>query len=299
MSVGYRPVRARREETLSIRGLEHRLHCWGPADAETVLLLHGWGDSGATFQFLVDAFGGEQRFIAPDWRGFGRSAWSPGGYWFPDYLADLDVILDSLGSAPLRILGQSMGGNVAALYAGVRPERVRALVLVEGFGLPDSNPAEAPARYRRWLDEQRHAPEFRRYRSVDALAGRLRARNPALGAARARFVAEAWSRPDEGGCVLRADPAHKRVNPVPYRRAEAEACWRAITAPVLFVAGSASRFLRALDDLWLARSPSGVFPIAEREIIAGAGHMVHHEQPERLAAVVEAFFATAEPGHGA
>jgi pimeloyl-ACP methyl ester carboxylesterase len=291
LSAGYRPVRARREETLTIRGLGYCLHCWGPADAEPVLLLHGWGDSGATFQFLVDALGGEQRFVAPDWRGFGNTAWSPAGYWFPDYLADLDAIVDALGAADLCILGQSMGGNVAGLYAGVRPERVRALVLVEGFGLPDSNPAEAPARYRRWLDEQHHAAEFRRYPSVDALAERLRERNPALGAARARFMAEAWSRPHEGGCVLRADPAHKRVNPVSYRRAEAEACWRAITAPVLLVAGSASRFQRLLDDVWLARAASGAFPVAEREIIADAGHMVHHEQPERLAAVVEAFFA--------
>lgn len=296
MNDGYRPRRARREQHVDIRGLEHCLHCWGPDDAEPLLLLHGWGDSGATFQFLVDAMGAERRCIAPDWRGFGDTAWSPAGYWFPDYLADLDAILDWLGPGPVRVLGHSMGGNVAGLFAGARPERIRALVLVEGFGLPASNPAEAPARYRQWLDEQRQHLAFRSYPSIAEFAERLRARSPRLDAARARFVAEAWARPDgNGGCALRADPAHKRVNPVLYRRAEAQACWRAIEAPVLLVAGGESRFVGLLDDIWLDRPTSGAFPVATREIVPDAGHQVHHEQPQRLAEIVEQFFA-AEDG---
>lgn len=291
MSDAYRPRHARREEFVSIRGVDHCLHCWGPAGAEPVLLLHGWGDTGATFQFLVDAMGDEHRFVAPDWRGFGKTGWSPAGYWFPDYLADLDAIVDLLRLTPARILGQSMGGNVAGLYAGVRPERVRELVLVEGFGLPDARPAEAPARYRRWLDEQGQRAGFRRYPSVEALAERLLARHPGLDGARAAFVAEAWSRCDDAGCVLRADPAHKRVNPVLYRRAEAEACWRAVTARVLLVAGERSPIRPLLDETRERLSVSLPFPGAEREVVAGAGHMVHHEQPGRLAEIVARFLS--------
>lgn len=274
-----------------IRGLACRLHCWGRPDAEPLLLLHGWGDTGATFQFLVDSLGDRWRAIAPDWRGFGDSEWAAGGYWFADYLADLDAILRHVSpdrAAP--VVGHSMGGNVAGLYAGVRPERVNALVLMEGFGMPASNPRDAPQRYRQWLDEQRAPVDFRTHASIEAFAERLRSRSPQLDAHRARFIAAAWSRADAtGDRVLKADPAHKRVNPVLYRRAEAEACWREVRAPVLLVAGAESRFAGLLDDIWLKRSETGIFPDATRETIPGAGHMVHHEQPERLAAVIERF----------
>lgn len=293
---GAQAVRERRAETLSARGLACRLHCWGPPNGTPLLLLHGWGDTGASFQFLVDAFAAERRTIAPDWRGFGDSDWSAGGYWFPDYLADLDATLEQVSPrAPACLVGHSMGGNVAGLYAGARPERVSALVLVEGFGLPATDPRDAPQRYRRWLEELREPPGFREYGSVEELANRFCARSPRLRADRALFLAQAWTRDaGDGSRVLKADPAHRRVNPVLYRRAEAEACWRAVRAPVLLVAGDESPFAGQLDEIWLKRETSGVFPDARREIIAGAGHMVHHEQPERLAEVIEEFLGEVE-----
>ncbi|MGH8495576.1 MAG: alpha/beta fold hydrolase [Gammaproteobacteria bacterium] len=290
MSEPRRLARTAQQQTISIRGLAYRLHCWGAPDGDPLLLLHGWGDTGASFQFLVDALG-DRRVVAPDWRGFGDTEWSAGGYWFPDYLADLDAILDHLSpDGPACIVGQSMGGNVAGLYAGARPERVKALVLVEGFGLRASDPRDAPLRYRQWLEEQLEPRAFRRYASIEDFANRLRARSPRLSPDRSRFVAEAWSRADgEGGRVLKADPAHKRVNPVLYRRAEAEACWRAVRTPVLLVAGEESPFAGLLDEMWLKRSDSGIFPDARRETIPESGHMVHHEQPERLAELIERF----------
>ncbi|CAN5135969.1 alpha/beta hydrolase [soil metagenome] len=279
------------DETITVRGLACRLHCSGRRDGEPLLLLHGWGDTGATFRFFIESLGDQWRTVAPDWRGFGDSGRSAGGYWFPDYLADLDRILDHVSpDRTVCIVGHSMGGNVAGLYAGVRPERVRALVLVEGFGMLDANSDHAPERYRRWLDELREASTFRRYPSVEAFAERLRSGRRHLDAERARFIAEAWSCPDENGMrVLKADPAHRRINPVLYRRAEAEACWRKIRAPVLLVAGGESQFRGLLDDIWERRDETGVFPNASRATIPDAGHMIHHEQPERLAAVIDAF----------
>src|SRR5580658_808948 len=113
---------------------------WGPPPSESVspvVLLHGWLDCGETFQFLVDALERDWPLAALDWRGFGRSGWAGDGYWFPDYLADLDGLLALLSpSRPARLVGHSMGGNVASLYAGVRPERVRSVVNLEGFWLP-------------------------------------------------------------------------------------------------------------------------------------------------------------------
>ena len=75
---------------IQIRGLEHHLIRWGPESDDPVLLLHGFADCAASFQFVADRSTPTLPLLAMDWRGFGRSARSPGGYWFPDYYADLE-----------------------------------------------------------------------------------------------------------------------------------------------------------------------------------------------------------------
>ena len=273
-----------------VRDVDYYINEWGDPKDPLIVFLHGWGDTGATFQFVVDAMAGRWHVVAPDWRGFGRTQFRAHAYWFPDYLADLDVLLSKYSpSAPVRLVGHSMGGNIGGLYAGVMPERVSAFVNVEGFGLPDTSPEEAPARYRDWLQQSRQLPGFKRFDSMEALSRHIAIRSPAMSAAQARFVAEAWAVDGPDGLTLRADPAHKLPNAVLYRRAEAEACWRKVTAPVLLVAGADSRVLQAVggrpDDGDL-RLP---FPDRRTRIIEACGHMVHFEAPEALAAAIEDF----------
>ena len=116
-------------------------------------------DVAASGQCVVDAMREDRHIIAPDWRGYGDTAWdgaAPDSYWFPDYLGDLDALLDALaGEQPVDLVGHSMGGHVATLYAGARPQRIRRLVNLEGFGMPASPPEQAPKRYAQWLDEIR------------------------------------------------------------------------------------------------------------------------------------------------
>ena len=231
---------------IDVRGLRLHVRAWGPEDAPGLVMLHGWMDVSASFQFVVDALRREWRVLAPDWRGFGLSAWAGGdAYWQPDYLGDLDRLLPRLvGERPATLVAHSMGGNVACVYAGVRPDRVARLVNLEGFGMRDGDPADAPARYRRWLDELQEPPRFREYASFEELASRLAGINPRLTEARARFLALHWGRErDDGRVVLRSDPAHKTVNPVLYRGAEIAACLRGITAPVLWLEGAQSDLL--------------------------------------------------------
>ena len=122
----YRPLRKPLHDTVSTRGLRQHVTRWTGEDPEPLMLLHGWMDTGDTFQFLVDAMPTRHTFVAPDWRGFGRSEWPADGYWFPDYYGDLDALLDRFSpDAPVTLIGHSMGGNIATLYAGIRPERVR------------------------------------------------------------------------------------------------------------------------------------------------------------------------------
>ena len=277
-----------------MRGLDHHLTRWPGSNPEPLVLLHGWMDAGASFQFLADALPATRSLVALDWRGFGRSAWPDDGYWFPDYYADLDALLGQLSPAgPATLIGHSMGGNIAMMYAGIRPERVRAVVCIEGFGLPRTHPEQATERYRAWLTQLRETQTFARFPSLDAFAKFLSKRNPRLPPDRAAFIAEAWAE-DDGvdGVRMRADPRHKRVNPVLYQREEAEACWREIRAPLLYVlaAGSVSA-ARFGDDAAIERM-RGFVPQLQAVTIDDASHMVHHEQPGALARAIEGFLAT-------
>jgi pimeloyl-ACP methyl ester carboxylesterase len=292
-STSYQPRRSARHEAHVIRGLRHHVTCWGASQGAPIVLLHGWLDTGATFQFLVDAMSDRWAFVAPDWRGFGRSAWEPEGYWFPSYLADLDALLDIYSpGAPAILVGHSMGGNVASLYAGIRPERVRRLVNIEGLGLPRTSADQAPARYRRWLDELRGTPAFSTYASLDHFAQFLAGRNLRLDPARARFIAEAWSeRAADGKIAIRSDPRHKLVNPVLYRREEAEACWRNVTAPVLVLLGGQSEFRGRLGEEGSDERLRRLFKDVRIATVGDAGHMLHHERPGEVANLIESFLA--------
>jgi pimeloyl-ACP methyl ester carboxylesterase len=287
----YQPRRAPVHEQVVVRCLRHHVTRWAGEESELVVLLHGWMDTGDTFQFLVDAMSGRHSFVAPDWRGFGRTEWPADGYWFPDYFADLDALLDIWSpDAPITLIGHSMGGNIATLFAGIRPERVRRVVCIEGFGLTRTQPEQAPGRYREWLRQLREPPEFASFPSLDAFAHLLARRNPRLQPDRARFIAQTWTRQEADGSVrMLADPAHKRVNAVLYRREEAEACWSEIVAPVLYVIAGQSEFLPRLGEDGLPENMARIVRRLEPCVIYDASHMVHHERPEELAREIEAF----------
>jgi pimeloyl-ACP methyl ester carboxylesterase len=167
-----------RSQFITARGLRHHVLRWtvgDPARAAAqppLVLLHGWMDVGASFQFLVDALTLDREVMALDWRGFGLTdGQAVDAYWFPDYLADLEAVLDALWpEQAIDLLGHSMGGNIAMSYAGVRPQRIRRLVNVEGFGLPETAPSEAPSRYAKWLDSLKAPSELRPYASLGAVA---------------------------------------------------------------------------------------------------------------------------------
>jgi pimeloyl-ACP methyl ester carboxylesterase len=276
-----------------IRGLRYHIRRWPASGAPKLFLLHGWMDVSASFQFMVDALPGEWDVYAPDWRGYGLTDWGKSdSYWFPDYLADLDRLLDELvGAEPVYLVGHSLGGNVACMYAGIRPQRVAKLVNLEGFGLAATRAEQAPRRYARWLDELRSPPQLRRYRDFAELAERLRKENPRLTAERAEFLAQHWGR-DAGseGVVLRGDPAHKIVNPVLYRYEEVRACWQQVVAPVLWMDAAESKTLArlGLDEAQHAERRSA-FRDLRYLTVKEAGHMLHHDQPEDVAVLIEAF----------
>ncbi len=297
--------RPSRSHFFPVRGLRYHARIWGDESLTgparpTLVMLHGWMDVAASFQFVVDALAEDRHVIAIDWRGFGLTESPPvDTYWLPDYLGDLDATLAALlPERQIDLLGHSMGGNAAMLYAGVRPSRVRRLVNLEGFGAPAATPEQAPKRYATWLDQLKAPAQLRPYDSLEAVADRLRKTNPLLLPARAGWLAQHWARPrpaQDGAAPqwdLLADAAHKRIHPNLYQVAEVLACWQQITAPLLWVEGDRTDISR----WWGTRYTKAEFhqrlevvEKVEKHLLSPAGHMLHHDQPEALAQRLEAF----------
>ncbi len=285
-----------RSEFITVRGLQYHIRHWGREGAPRLFMVHGWMDVSASFQFMVDCLQGDWHVIACDWRGFGLSDNSGAdSYWFPDYVGDLDAILQHYSpDEAVNLLGHSMGGNVAAIYAGVRPQRIRKLINFEGFGMPATRPEQAPGRYAKWLDELRETPSLRSYATQAEVAARLQKTNPRLTDERAAFLSGHWATQNvQGRWSILGDPVHRMSSPTLYRVEEVMACWRAITAPVLWVEADDS-------DIWRWMGPEDTARIeidrrmafiadVSKAMIEDAGHMLHHDQPEVLAQLVEQF----------
>ena len=274
---------------------------WGEPDAPKLFLLHGWMDVAASFQFLVDALSRDFQVIAPDLRGFGRSDWQPQGYWFADYVADLHALLQRFSPGePVTLAGHSLGANVVMHYAGVKPERVRTLVALDGFGIPEEPASRAPDKLAAWLDALDDPPGFAPYDDFEAVAARLMKNDRRLPADKAAFLARHWAaRSSDGRVRLTSDPRHKLPFPIVYRVEEVFAVWQRIRARTLWIA--------ALDSHvpgWLDRHPEGEAGVdslagvrrrmthiagATLVTIADAGHMLHHDQPLAVARAIEAF----------
>ncbi len=297
----YQVKRPCRSEFVPIRNLQYHVQLWGaPGDGRIPLVLvHGWMDVAASYQFVVDALSHDHFIIAPDWRGYGKT--DSGGvdnFWFPDYLADLDFLLDHYAAdQAVNLVGHSLGGNVAMIYAGIRPQRIRRLINLEGFGLPVTTPSLAPKRYAKWMDDlkQLHRGELdmRGYDSVDGVARRLMKTNPRLGQDKADWLAQHWAAPDaQGQWRILGQSAHKVASAHLYQVEETLALYRNLSMPVLSVEAADN----SLNLWWKGQFTLDEYherlkqvPNVEIAPIADAGHMMHHDQPEVLAALIEQF----------
>ena len=297
----YQAKKAFRSEFVRVRTLNYHVLLWGePAPGKVPLvMLHGWMDVAASYQFVVDAFAHDHFVIAPDWRGFGLTEGPHSdNYWFPDYLADLDVLLDHYcPGAAVNLVGHSMGGNIAMLYSGVRPQRIRRLVNLEGFGMPATRPAQAPKRYAKWMDELKalHRGELalKAYASVDGVARRLMKTNKRLSQDKADWLARRWAQPDaEGAWRILGDAAHKITNAQLYRVDELLEIYKSIAAPTLMVEASDD----SLAQWWEGKFTLDEFherlksvPDCRIARVEDAGHMLHHDQPAQVARLIEDF----------
>ena len=297
----YQPKKQARSEFVPVRTHNYHVLTWGEPGAGKVplVMVHGWMDVAASYQFIVDALAHDHYVIAADWRGYGLTTGpAVDNYWIPDYLADLDFLLDHYSpDAPVNLVGHSMGGNVVMLYAGSRPERVRRLVNLEGFGMAATKASHAPKRYAKWMDElkafHRGEMDLKPYSSAAGVAARLMKTNKRLTQDKADWLAQHWaSEGADGKWRILGDAAHKITNAQLFRVDEVLEIYSRIAAPTLAVEASDD----SLSTWWQGKYTLDEYHERLRSVpnvrtarIEEAGHMLHHDQPQVLAALIEPF----------
>lgn len=277
--------------TLVCNGVALSVHRWHPAaavaapagacGATQALLLHGFLDVGYTWNRVATRLAAAGLdVVAPDLRGFGRSGHVPDGayYHFPDYVADVRDLVAQAIERPMLLVGHSMGGTVATLYAGTFPDEIARLVLMEGVGPMAEPPELGVLRMRRWL-----ADLAKTRRTQRAMASREQALDK-LAETHPRVPRETLAEvlphllADGDPPRWAYDPLHRSTSPIPFSAALFASYARAVTSPTLFVGGG----------------PHGWHPPDEAERLTcfarletlelpDAGHMMHWTHADAVA----------------
>ena len=283
-----------REKTVDVLGLPVHYLEWGTPIGEPLVLVHGFLDQARSWEplvgFLQQKMDPRLWIVAPDCRGHGASGWvGAGGYYhFPDYVLDLDCVVRALGVSRFKLVGHSMGGTIAFLYAGTFPQRVTRLVLIEGLGPVGMNFSDAPTRMEEWISEvhERGRNHFREYSSIEAGARQLKKTNARLNDDLALELArEGMKQNSRGKWIWKFDPLHRTTAPQPFYSFQAIEFLRRIDCPVLIVEGKESHQTQRPDK----EARLDALRPKLRIDVEHAGHMVHQDNPKGLATLLADF----------
>ena len=265
---------------------------WGDNGRPNLILVHGSRDHARSWDRVAAAFQGDFRVVAPDLRGHGDSNWAPGAmYSIPEYVLDISALVDIVDRWPVYMIGHSLGGAVVLQYAGVYPDRVKKLVSIEGFGPPPNRLVPRPAheRLKEWIENMRdfekRSPHH--YPNLDSAVRRMMEENSHLPrelACRLTLFGSNWY-PD-GTLTWKFDNYVRAFSPYGFNMEDAQEIWRQITCPTLL--------FRGLDSWAVDPEKDGrIHAIRDYRLInvPGAGHWVHHDQPEIFIEETRKFFA--------
>lgn len=227
-----------------------------------VVLLHGNWSTAGWWELVLDRLPAGFRALAPDLRGRGRTEGPDTDYSIPSLAADLELLVDALGLAPIHLVGHSLGTAIAMQYAFERGPRVRSLALI------------APA----WVDGM---PE-----AYDRPQGQVAIKRDAELFERALRALAPGAAADDRWRRLVADGREQRLEAA-LSNLRALICWhpgdalRGIAVPTLVVSG-------ALDTLTggaNARRAAAVLG-ARSVVLPGVGHSPNVEAPDALATLL-------------
>jgi pimeloyl-ACP methyl ester carboxylesterase len=285
---------------LAVRGLELAYHTTGRADGPLVVGFHGALDHAGALVPIAEALVHTHRVVLVDHRGHGRSGWvGDGGYYhFLDFVSDAYAVVAALVSAVgrerLSLVGHSLGGSVAMAVASLLGPRVERVALIEGMGPPLEAPSDAPRRLAAWtraLAEPPHASDVAARRAarrvmptLDVAVDRMCSINARLDRAYAARLAAVGTEAVAGGFTWRFDPLLRSPPSRPFNVEEWLEHWPRVEAQVLSLYGSDTMGL--FEDL--ERRHAALRRVTV-ERVEDAGHNLHHDHPEAVAARIARF----------
>jgi len=276
------------------RGLRLHYLDWG-GEGPVVILAHGLLEHAHAFDRLAPLLrDAGYHPVALDWRGHGDSDWGGAGayYHFAEYVADLGFLVRHLGGQ-VCLVGHSMGGNVSLQYAGTEPERVLAMVNIEGLGPPGADFSVAPATFAKWIDDHVQVEgRILRPFAREAAERRLHEGFPLLDESAARHMVLHGTRSVDGGYLWKYDPVHRTTSPQPYYSQQAWEFWKRVECPMLYVDGGSSAVAMSMAEIAGRVEATG----AQRVTLPGVRHHPHLECPEDLAVLIADFFRKSAAG---
>jgi pimeloyl-ACP methyl ester carboxylesterase len=270
-------------------GLKIHYTEWGDPEADTAIFIHGIRDQGITWTFLLSALASVgcplKHAVAIDLRGHGDSEWSNsrGGYQHEDFLYDVAALIRHLNKTPVTVIGHSLGGSMALLYAGSFPETVNKLVLLESVGPFAKEDAEVPELMAERLQGGKKArPTI--YKSVEDAAKAIKKRFHLIPEEVCSHMAEHGTKRLSSGVTWKYDPSFRFRSTTILSEGQIAAFIDRVQCPMLMVYGTESDFMTS------ARSPRvKLFKNTQLVKIAGAGHHIPHEKPDELAKIIGPF----------
>jgi esterase len=264
---------------VTVNGLKIHYLDWGNPTRPPLILLHGIGRIARTFDHLAPKFTSDYHVIAVDMRGHGDSDWHPqSAYLVEDYVKDIEGLVDQLRLQNLTLLGNSTGGRVVQVYAGLHPERVRALI-VEDVG---------PERPRSIADGFARSVErdAKGWASEEELLAQLKSGNAGVSDDQLRAYARYGTKRDANGRLIwKRDPGLAKG----FVETELWQYVRRIKAPTIYILGGRSTIVPPEAQEQLKKTIPGVQIVT----MPGLGHYPDQEKPEEFVAIVKKFLAGA------
>ncbi|MEE3624342.1 alpha/beta hydrolase [Nitrospirillum sp. BR 11752] len=269
-----------------------RLHYveWGREDKPTLLLVHGGRDHCRSWDWVAEELVRDFHILAPDLRGHGDSAWSPGGaYTLAEVVADLVQLLRQRAGRKVVVMGHSYGGAAALFLASFYPELVERLAVVEGTWplqeLREQKPL--PERFRAWVEKvhELSARGPRKYQTLEEAEARMQAENSFLSAEQAHHLTvHGLHRNEDGTYSWKFDNYVRTAFPFRISVDELTELWAAVACPTLLVTGAKS---------WVqdpeTNGAAALFKQGRTALIPDAGHWPHHDRLTEFLAVVRPF----------